>query len=680
MARLPESVSTDDTPLIGVDDIETPYWVQGFEAVTKAGMREVARAAPRTAALVIRWAWAASPRLTLLAAAVQLLSGCATAFGLLATANVFTQLLEQGPTPERLVAAMPALAAVVAAYAVGGLLDAAVGAVQAALSPLIELRAQDALHAALIEVDLVAFDDADFSALVDRAAGAGLSRVRSGAREVSDLIAALISMAAAVVTAGVLHPVLAPAVLLAAAPQGWASVRNAKLSFDSFLRMNSRMRRLSVTGNLITERRDAAEVRAYTTQDVLLGEHRRIAEQLTTETIRVEHRKTRNLLTGRTLAGVGTGLGYLILGMLVYTGSLPLALAGAAALAMRTAASAVSSTLYTTNHLFETGYYLDLYQLCLDDAAARRRTAPTAALVDGRAGDPEVIELAGVCFSYPGQDERALEGVDLVLRRGEVVALVGENGSGKSTLAKLITGLYLPEAGTVIWDGVDTRTVAPRALHSRVAVVMQNPTQWPMTAANNVRVGRLERADPGDELLTDAAARSGADVVVGELAAGWDTVLSRHFQSGRDLSGGQWQRISVARGLFRDAPLVVADEPTAAMDARAEHAVFKALRAMSQSAADQPAVNRSTPIQAAADQSAPDRPTGGAAGRITVLVTHRLANIRHADQIIVLERGRLIERGTHDELMARCGTYHELFSLQARAYADLPVPSDTVQA
>jgi ATP-binding cassette subfamily B protein len=235
-----------------------------------------------------------------------------------------------------------------------------------------------------------------------------------------------------------------------------------------------------------------------------------------------------------------------------------------------------------------------------------------------------------------------VDDVSVTLRRGEVVALVGENGSGKSTLAKLITGLYLPEAGTVAWDGVDVATVEPRELHERIAVVLQDPLRWPMNAENNVRIGRVNRPDPGGARLAEAAARSGTDDVVAELPDGWTTVLSRQFQGGRDLSGGQWQRLSVARGLYRDAPVVIADEPTAALDARAEHAVFAALRGLA----------------------------GGGRERITVLVTHRLSNVRHADQILVLERGRLVERGRHEQLMARRGTYHELFSLQARAYGD----------
>jgi ATP-binding cassette subfamily B protein len=249
--------------------------------------------------------------------------------------------------------------------------------------------------------------------------------------------------------------------------------------------------------------------------------------------------------------------------------------------------------------------------------------------------------------------------VSLTLRRGEVVALVGENGSGKTTLAKLVTGLYLPTAGTVTWDGRATAVIDTDALWDRVAVVLQEPLRWPMTAENNIRIGRPDRPDPDGGVFADAAARSGADAVLADLPDGPRTMLSKRFRGGRDLSGGQWQRISVARGLYRGAPVVVADEPTAAMDARAEHAAFAALRSMA-AGGDGPGRNERGGIERG----------GNERGGITVLVTHRLANVRHADQIVVLEHGRVTDLGTHDELMARGGVYRELFTLQASAYTD----------
>ncbi len=215
---------------------------------------------------------------------------------------------------------------------------------------------------------------------------------------------------------------------------------------------------------------------------------------------------------------------------------------------------------------------------------------------------PQVITATDVSFTYPGAALPALDGVTFDLKRGEVIALVGENGAGKSTLAGILTGLYLPTQGTVRWDGIDLADADPAGVLSKVALVPQDYTRWPLAARENITLGQ-PRPD-GDTAVHAAAEAAGADTVLAALPHGLDTSLARSWWGGHDLSGGQWQRIAVARAFHRDAPVLVMDEPTAALDARAEHLIYSRLRAL-------------------------------AAGRATVFITHRLANARLADRMVI---------------------------------------------
>lgn len=633
-----------NTGLIGVDQLEPPDWISTREQAVAASMLRTLRAIPAAIAIVIRIAWSAGPRLTTAAVILRLFSGCATAFGLFATANVFKQLLEAGPTPQRVAASLPGILVVVATYSIQALLEGVVSGVEGALAPRVRRAAQDALNAKLIRVDLLAWENADFRELVSQGSQIGVSRIENSVRDIAKVASSVVSMVAALVTAGILNPWLVPVLLLAAVADGWTAMRMAKLGYESFLKMFSRRRRLQIVENLMVAREVAMERHALTLHDTLLQEDNRIATNITAEAVLVAGRRNRIGMIGRALAGLGTGAAYLVLGLLLSLGSMPLALAATAVVAMGKASGALSSTMDTINSIYEDSFYFDYYQRLLHEADSRKRLrggviAPT---------DPLEIRAEGLSFTYPGGDGAALQEIDLVIRRGEVIALVGENGCGKSSLAKLLTGLYRPTTGRVVWDGVDLATADTESVHSRIAVIAQEPARWPMTAEANIRIGRLEHDDSGDIRWSAAVEASGADDVLLSFPAGKKTVLSKDFRDGRDLSGGQWQRVAIARGIYRDAPILVADEPTAALDAKAEARVFAALQSAFQSSTD-----------------------SGLPTRTTILITHRLANIRHADRIVVLDKGRIVEQGKHEELMAReDGHYRELFEIQALAYQD----------
>jgi ATP-binding cassette subfamily B protein len=250
----------------------------------------------------------------------------------------------------------------------------------------------------------------------------------------------------------------------------------------------------------------------------------------------------------------------------------------------------------------------------------------------------EVLRAENVSFAYPESAYRAVDGVSLEIRRGEVIALVGENGSGKTTLAKMLAGLYRPERGRIRWDDTDLAEVDADELRRSVAVIFQDFERYLLPARENVGLGRHERVDDFDDIVA-AARRADADDFLASLPEGYETMLGREFAGGYDLSIGQWQRVALARAFFRDAPFVILDEPTAALDARAESRLFERMRELLE-------------------------------GRSVVLISHRFSSVRSADRIYVLHEGRVVEHGSHDELMVADGLYAELFGLQARAYVE----------
>jgi ATP-binding cassette subfamily B protein len=246
------------------------------------------------------------------------------------------------------------------------------------------------------------------------------------------------------------------------------------------------------------------------------------------------------------------------------------------------------------------------------------------------------IEFRDVSFKYPGRQQWALHHVNLTLRPGEKLALVGANGAGKTTLIKLLTRLYDPTEGQILVDGVDLREYDQADWRRKIGVIFQDFVRYHLSASENVGLGQIEALDDQARII-EAARKGGADPVLTALPAGYETMLGKWFKDGHDLSGGEWQKVALSRAFMRSAEVLVLDEPTAALDAEQEYQVFQRFRELTE-------------------------------GKIAVLISHRFSTVRMADRIAVIEGGQISELGSHAELMARDGTYASLFNIQAQGY------------
>ncbi|MBP2703213.1 ABC transporter ATP-binding protein [Microbispora sp. RL4-1S] len=627
MAVTAQENAEDDLPALA--ELDSPTWLRHGDVLVGVGFLTVARRLPALVRQALRMAWAASPRDTLATVVLNLLGGVFTAFGLLATTGVLTALFEAGPTPGRVRAALPSLLLVGAAAVVRSAMQSGAGWAQSRLRPQVTLVGETRLYDLTSRVDLVCFDDPAFHDSLERARYRGMAMAGSVVDATIDTITSVVGLVAAAGVLGVLHPVLLPLLLLAVVPDAWAAVRAARMGYVADLRLVPARRRKWIIAELLADKETAAEVRSFTMRGFLMRMHGVVSRAEQDVLLDLARRRTVTRVVGEVLGGAGQGLVYVSLGILLAAGAVPLAVAGTAVLAIRAGQGSLSSFMFATNRLYEEGLYFTDY---LDFAAQAEARIPAARTREAPAAFSR-ITVEDVSFSYPATETPALRGVSAHIDRGEVVALVGENGSGKTTLAKILSGLYAPDGGRVLWDDVDLREVDPETLRSRIAVIAQDHTRWPLTARHNITMG-LEK---GQDAVDAAARVAGADEVVAELPHGYRTLLDRRFKDGRDLSGGQWQRIAVARGFYRDSPLLICDEPTAALDARAEHALFERIRRHSD-------------------------------GRSVLLITHRLASVRYADRIYVLEHGLVREHGDHRELMALGGLYAELYELQAQAY------------
>jgi ATP-binding cassette subfamily B protein len=610
-------------------ELAASYWRAYDERMASTSFLAMARKFPGIVAQAIRLGNAASRRDLVATIVLNLASGVFTGYALLATTGVLQALFAAGPTPDRVRAAIPSLALVAAAVAARSGLQVAAGWAQARLQPQVDRAVELRLFDLTTRVELAAFDDAAFHDAMLRARDRGLYSAPQVVAYVINCMTGAVGIASAAAVITVLQPVLLGLLVIAELPGGWAAVRSARIGYTtSFALADSRRRKWMLT-DLMAERQTAAELRSFTLRGFLLSRVARLAGYERDAQLRAARRRVVTQVTANAAGGVATAGVYLALGILLATGAVPLAVAGTAVLAIRSAQASLATLLYAVNQCYEEGLYFSDYLAFCADCASRIRPAATRPAPRGFGR----IAAVDVTFSYPGGGEPALREVSIQIGRGEVVALVGENGSGKTTLAKIIAGLYQPGSGTVCWDQTAIADVDPEQMRDQIAVIAQDHANWPLTVRHNITMGRA--TDPGT--LAEAAAAAGADTVIAGLPRGYDTLLARQFKDGAELSGGQWQRVAVARGFYRSAPLLIMDEPTAALDARAEYALFASVRRHAE-------------------------------GRSVLIITHRLASVRRADRIYVLRGGRIIEQGRHAELMALGGQYAELYQLQASQY------------
>ena len=429
-------------------------------------------------------------------------------------------------------------------------------------------------------------------------------------------------------------------VLLLAAgvlPSFLSETHYAFLGYAKNFRQTPIRRAMDYLREVAGAREGAKEVKLFGLNRFFTNRFQALARQIYLEDVALSRSK---LLVGGLLGIVGT-LGYY--GAYVYV--IWRTLAGVYGIGQFTFLTvAIQQASSNLQQVFSTASGIADQALFLTDLLAFFEMEPIVRSKPNGAAIPQPIrkgfEFRNVSFAYPGTTRKVLRDFSLTLSPGERIALIGENGQGKTTVVKLITRLYDPTEGQILLDGVDLREYSLEDLHHNIGVIFQDFMRFEMTARENIEVGRIDRAGQVPTSQTEiesAAHKSLADTVVAKLQGGYDQMLGRRFEGGVELSGGEWQKMALARAYLRDANLLILDEPTAALDARSELEVFERFAELTH-------------------------------GKMALLISHRFSTVRMADRIVVLSGGQLIEEGNHQHLMALGGVYASMFEMQAASY------------
>jgi ATP-binding cassette subfamily B protein len=600
-----------------------PWW-----EVMDPGERASWRDLPRLLADSLRLVWEAGRTEFLITTALQVITGFGIAAQLFIARALFEAVLAAGGTRE-LAGVAPELAALLAITVALDFARAVQTEQTRVLSELVGRKALDRVLDVSTRIDLLAFEAPDFYDQLTRARAQGQFRSFQIVNGFLGLVGSAIASVGLILALAAMQPILLPFVAVAYIPLWVVASRNTKDLYQWTRGMTPNDRERNYLQQILTRRDPAKEVRSFGTAQFLRDRYDRLYDERMRELRSLAKRRMRRSLVGSLAATAVTAASVGMLTFLYIDDRMDLATLGATVFGLYQLSGQLRGVHFSVASLYESVVFVRDYTsfLQLRPEDSDNEPAPR---------EFETLRAEHVSFTYPDSNRPALDDVSLEIKRGEVVALVGENGSGKTTLAKIVAGLYRPDQGHVLWDDVDVGEVDRDELRASIAVIFQDFERYLLPARENVGMGRHERIDSLDDVVA-AATRADANDFLEGLPEGYETMLGREFSGGYDLSIGQWQRVALARAFFRDAPFVILDEPTAALDARAESRLFERLGELLE-------------------------------GRSVLLISHRFSSVRSADRIYVLEHGKVVEEGTHDELMEAGGHYAELFTLQARAY------------
>lgn len=611
-------------------------WTKHEGARLDATFWSILRQIPHLVAYTIALAWRADRGALLTVAIAQIGQAAAATFGLLATNRVLVSLFAAGPTADRISSALPSLLWVGGASAVAATLRAISAGAAGQLEPKVERIAVLTMLTPVIRVEMEHLELADFHKVLESGQHGQLAarRLIQHSLGIAEALMALIAASGVLL---ILHPILLPLLVAVVIPKAWGSIRAARRSYESVQVWLDHFRQQAELRSLLISQSAGPELKVHGAGPFLLENFDRMGVEASTEQSQLARQEARTELLTSALSGMTSALTYAVLAWLLTHGHMPLASGATAALALTSGTAGLRRLVTSINQLYEQSLFMT--DLIKAGDEARRRAIPAGGIPVPE--PPEAIQFDNVSFTYSGRDTEALKSVSLTIQRGQIVALVGPNGSGKTTLSKLLAGLYLPSGGRVLWDGVDLRDLDRDDVFDHVALVLQDYERWPFTALANVAISRPSHIHDRDR-LDQAAALAKAETVINELPRGWGTLCSKNYENGVALSGGQWQRIALARAYYRQAAILICDEPTSSMDPAAEIAAFQQIRDLAR------------------------------AGQTIILVTHRLHSVKDADSIYVMEDGRIVEAGDFDSLMSpspdQPGQFRTAFMLQSEQY------------